>query len=91
MLTGVGRRRGGCRISAAGGARAYHGSGGRLGHQPWQRSGASSDEERAVAGTKSEAQDLRCEGSGARDHTCRKLERSWRLTRTVIGREREGK
>jgi hypothetical protein len=84
------RRRGGGRIPAAGGARAHHDNGGRLDHQSWQRSGASSDEERAVAGTESEARDLGRGGSGTPDPTCRKLERSWRSTRTVHAeKERE--
>jgi hypothetical protein len=75
--------KGGGRISAAGGARVHHDNGGRLGHQSWQRSGASSDEEWEVAGTESEARDLRRGGSGAWDQTYRELERLWRLTRIV--------
>jgi hypothetical protein len=52
---------------------------------------ASSDEERAVAGMESEARDLGRGGSGARDQTCTKLERSWRLTRTVQAEKEKAK
>jgi hypothetical protein len=79
------------RILEADGARAHHSSGGRLGHRLWQRSEASSDEERAVSGTKSEAWDLGHEGSDARHQTCRKLELSWRSTRTVHAEKEKAK
>jgi hypothetical protein len=60
------------RILAGGGRTAAAGSATGRGDAP----GASGDDERAVASTKSSARDLGRGGSGAWDQTYRELERS---------------